>query len=90
MLESTQLSAFTPLQTSYLTTSNIDWRAVTLGLSTDQIQALGERGYCEAFESAGGELASGASSNPSADDAHAILDCPVDRECRVDFPGVAC
>ena len=61
-------------------------------LMTDSVldSWLGERGYCEAFESAGGELASGASSNPSADDAHAVLDCPVDRECRVDFPGVAC
>ena len=51
---------------------------------------LGERGYCEAFESAGGERASGASSHASADDVYAVLDCPVDRECRVDFPGVAC
>ena len=51
---------------------------------------LGEKGYCEDFESAGGERTSGASSNASADDAHVVLDCPVDRECRVDFPGVAC
>ena len=51
---------------------------------------LGERGYCEAFESAGGERASGALSHASANDVYAVLDCPVDRECRVDFPGVAC